>query len=216
MLARLVAQNPLCCTVGKRVTIGVYSLAAKLQYERKSSRVLIPQWIKYNKIIWIHSYRYLVVHTGIKLQPCPKAIHVIVRNATFVKLWAPRSVCHVWRDVSLINGTLRCMVQAKAPGLIRGAGAGRLSGPSTEPAGANREHSHYTAAGVSGLNSSADWKPVDCNSYRITKGGGKNETRLNAICSKYNKIKGFSKELNDICGWVENEVMVNADGHMPR
>ena len=91
------------------------------------------------------------------------------------------------------------MVQAKAPGLIRGAGVGMLSGPGTEPTGVNREHS-LTAAGVSGLNSSADWKPVDCNSYRITKGRKKNKTRLNAIYSKYNKIKRFSKELNDICG----------------
>ena len=69
------------------------------------------------------------------------------------------------------------MVQAKAPRLIRGAGAGRLSGPGIawlllllEPAGAilGTETGHYTAAGVSGLNSSADWEPVDCNFYRIT------------------------------------------------
>lgn len=29
------------------------------------------------------------------------------------------------------------------------------------------ETSHYTAAGISGLNSIADWEPVDCIFYRI-------------------------------------------------
>lgn len=80
------------------------------------------------------------------------------------------------------------MVQAKTPRLIRGWRAGRLSGPGTaccwsraawEPGGAilGAETRHYTAAGVSGLNSSADWESVDCNFYRITieRIGGKKQ-----------------------------------------
>lgn len=61
------------------------------------------------------------------------------------------------------------MVQLRALRLIRGAGSGRLL-LLLEPEGAilGAETSHYTAAGVSGLNSSADWEPVDCNFYRIT------------------------------------------------
>lgn len=39
-----------------------------------------------------------------------------------------------------------------------------------EPRGAalEAETSHYTAAGISGLNSSADWEALDCIFYRMT------------------------------------------------
>ena len=100
---------------------------------------------------------------------------------------------------------LRCIVyvvEAQAPGMIRGAGAAlqavwpQLDGcccrrrrccMELEPEGAilGAGTSHYRAAGVSGLNSSADWEPVDCNFYRITmeriREGKESQTRPHTI-----------------------------------
>lgn len=67
------------------------------------------------------------------------------------------------------------MVQPKAPRLKRVFGAGRLSGPGMAAAFWSPEGPYWKQrqaiillAGISGLNSSADWEPVDCIVYRIT------------------------------------------------
>lgn len=91
--------------------------------------------------------------------------------------------------------------------MTRGIEAGRQSGPGMvlllllEPRGAilGAETSHYTAAGISGLNSSADWEPVDCIFYRIPieKKLLKTGRNKQGVRSEFNEIRWmFLVELN--------------------